>query len=216
MLDAHQVEDLALAAKPYYSDEIEYHNWSHAEAVLSDVKILADRVMGRGIHLSREALAIAAAWHDAGYHENHERLGFSTKEHYSAQLADDFLISEAVHFETRTIVKRAILGTIHGAHREGIHGLILHRADISNVGGPYADFLAKTTALWQEHETMTGQRTLWSKHVEGTQKFIAFSIKEALEELPILGETVGENDSFDTVARNNSLSLGLEKRQLSD
>ena len=69
------LSNLVLSAKEYYSPELPYHNWQHALDVMKAGQELLDRVSGRGMVADKAVIAIAAAWHDAGYHEDHTALG---------------------------------------------------------------------------------------------------------------------------------------------
>lgn len=210
MLSKHQVDEFILAAKEHYTDAIEYHNWSHVEAVMAGVEALSERAETRGITLAKEALLVAAAWHDAGFHEDHVSLGFETKEHYSAYLADTFLQSKDIDESTRRLVERAILGTIHSAVREDLDTLCLHRADVANIGGDYPTFLKNNIALWREHLTMTGTGIAWDEWVKSSNHFVDFCIQEARIELPRLGEAIRVRGSFDIQAEENGQLLTRE------
>ena len=210
MIDSQQVETYSRAAKAHYSDTLAYHNWSHAEAVMRDVNVLVDRAGERGIILARNALVIATAWHDAGFHEDHIQKGFVTKEHYSAHLLEEYIADKPVDYATRFLMCEAILGTIHGFERETLNTLVLHRADVANIGGPYDEFYKISVALWQENMRLTGKEISWTDFIHSSEGYIRMIAKEAQVELPRLGEPIGEDGSYDIQALINAQRLQTE------
>lgn len=207
MIDSRQVEVYSKAAQAHYSDTLAYHNWSHAEAVMRDVDLLVDRAAQRGIILARGALHIAAAWHDAGFHEDHVEKGFATKEHYSAHLLEEYIADKPVDFAMRFLMTEAILGTIHGFERHTLDTLALHRADVANIGGPYDEFYKISTALWRENIQFIGTDISWDDFIHNSEGYIRAMAKEATIELPRLGEPIGKSDSYDTQALRNAEQL---------
>lgn len=210
MIDSHQVETYSRAAQAHYSDTLAYHNWSHAEAVMRDVDILVERASKRGITLAREALQIAAAWHDAGFHEDHTSKGFVTKEHYSAYLLEEYIADKPVDYATRFLMSEAILGTIHGFDRDTLNTLVLHRADVANIGGPYDEFYKISISLWQENIHLTGNDISWNDFIQSSEGYIRMIAKEAQVELPRLGESIGIGGSYDIQALLNAQHLQTE------
>lgn len=210
MIDSHQAETYSRAAQAHYSDTLAYHNWTHAEAVMRDVDILVERAATRGIVLARSALQVAAAWHDAGFHEDHKAKGFVTKEHYSAHLLETYITDKPVDYATRMLMSEAILGTIHGFERESLDALALHRADVANIGGEYEAFFNISVALWRENTHLTGIQTSWEEFVQNSESYIRMIANEARVELPRLGESIGESDSYDIQALINAQRLQTE------
>ena len=205
-------QDFGLPAQAHYSDTMPYHNWEHARNVAGNFVELAHHCAGRDILLDPLKGAIAGAWHDAGFHEDHTALGFETKEHYSAQLASDHLRTAGVDEVYIDEVRVQILGTIHGAKRESLDVLALHRADIAGIGKEYRGFARNNYALLCEARQAKPDLSFeeWMGKQNG---FIDFIIEEALIELPRLGEDVGEHYSFDTIARRNITKLLLQENE---
>ena len=202
--------DLAMPAKRHYDSSLPYHNWDHALEVAENACDLADRFAARGgKRLHPGVLATAGAWHDAGFAEDHDALGFETKEHYSAQLAADHLNEckrpPAFIEEVRT----AILGTIHHAARDNLYALVLHRADIANIGGPYKPFMVSAYKLFMEARLRNSavQFTSWRR---STGVFLGPLISESKEELPRLGEPICGVTAFPERAASNRRTLMLE------
>jgi hypothetical protein len=55
-----------------------------------------ERCLKEGVPINGEVVYYALLFHDAGYHENHASMGFTSKEVYSAHLAVQCLRAEAI------------------------------------------------------------------------------------------------------------------------
>ncbi len=209
MIQSAEVKSLVRAAEQHYSYELPYHNWDHAQTVMEEVEKVAERAEMRGVLLSRQALQVAAAWHDAGYHEDHTLHNASIKEDYSIQLFNDHLASEQYDLSPNDAmtVKAAIRGTIHQWPYRKKHGLALHLADVANLGGPYEAFVANTKLLYQEATLLNNTPLTWSQYAHGVPSFARSIAHEMTRELPKLREEVGTADSFDTRAYANAFTL---------
>lgn len=174
-----QTLEYSQAAQQYYRPDYLYHNWNHALAVASGTEIIADKLEARGLTIAKRAIAVASAWHDAGYHENHIAKGFETKELYSAALLDEYLRDKPVGEFEKSLMRQAIIATYSG-HSElrTPYELILHRADIANIGGPLDEFVDSNVKLWREHQVTTGDSIDWDEHVKNSAKFIEFTAEE--------------------------------------
>jgi hypothetical protein len=177
-LDEEQVEELISAARKYYTDRLPYHNWDHAVATIDGVDKIADKLVGYNVTIAHNALRIAAAWHDAGYHENHSTKGFVTKEDYSAALLDEHLRHEPVEPLFRKLMHTAIVSTWH-LHPElrTPPQMILHRADTANIGGSTDEFIGNNILLFREAQ-VRGHSTTWSQHVAQSDQFIKLLVAE--------------------------------------
>jgi hypothetical protein len=208
MLERSDIEMFAIAAKPYYTDRLAYHNWHHAALVMRSVEVISNKINERQrSHLAVGALHVAAAWHDAGYEDDHIKLGFATKEHYSSHLASEFLRTQHIPSDFIDTVSNAILGTIHDADRETNEALVLHRADIRNLGWIYSVFRDNTVNLWFEESQLKGECPSWQQWIDQTSHFITWSIEEAEREFSRLGIDLGGPMSFDTLAERNRTML---------
>ena len=176
---------------------------------MQQVDILSKRVQLRQLNVARGALHIAAAWHDAGFHRDHAELGFEAKEHYSVSLAEAYLAKHSVDKRTRGIVKVAILGTIHGSQRPDLNAVVLHRADIANIGGNYPGFLSSNIKLWHEARIFNPELS-WDDWRESSISFAAFAAREARDELPRIGEPVSAPGAYDLNALRNGERLRSE------
>lgn len=201
--ETEEWQNLALPAQEHYTYELPYHNWGHAMSVAEAVVALGNRCIARGMHLNIGLLAVAAAWHDADYMADHMKLHHPTKESLSAYAAETFLRSQGAAEDYALQVGRAILGTTHGVSRRGLHALVLHRADIATIGGPYETFASNSCKLLQERR-LAEPKLSFAKFVEGNRLFIGLLIAESVEkELPQLGEPVDSPGSFPVEALAN-------------
>ena len=84
-LSRQSLQRLLEDAEQHYSDEMPYHDWTHVLDVMGHADELADMAESVGNDLDRDALLLAAAWHDADYHLPLEGVG--SREERSAVLA---------------------------------------------------------------------------------------------------------------------------------
>lgn len=173
-----QTESYVAEAKKFYTPDYEYHNFDiHAQEVIDGVKTITSKLGRQGIVTPTNALIVAAAWHDAGYHEDHKALGFETKEAYSAYLLDQFLKEEQVSEYERLVMLSAINATTHNYQGRSAYDLILHRADTANIGGPAEKFIEKNILIFKELQHTHGP-TPWDTHVRQSHGFIQSLVAE--------------------------------------
>ena len=178
-LTTDQVAEYSAAAQVHYRADYPYHNWNHAMAVASGTESISNKLERKGLIIAKGALAVAAAWHDAGYHENHLSKGFDTKEEYAAVLLDQFLDNKLVGDWERSMMSKAIIAT--WANYEGPRSpyeLILHRADIANIGGPTDEFIENSLRLREESFYTVGKVPPWEEYVKGAGNFIEMTADE--------------------------------------
>ncbi|HEY8885960.1 MAG TPA: hypothetical protein VIM31_00455 [Candidatus Microsaccharimonas sp.] len=207
-----QVEEYIAAAEQHYDSFLNYHNWEHAQDVMRGVDVIADKLEAQGVLIGRNALKIAAAWHDAGFHENTPEE-FHSKEEYSAYLLDTFLEDKHVPEAVRVVLMyNPIVATFHKhpAHRNPAE-LVLHRADTANIGGPVEGFLEANAKIWHEgggHGTQG-----WLQHVNQTARFVEFTAIEhdyesLMRNVELTDTSVDVNDElFSFAAARNSAAL---------
>ena len=178
-LTPDQVMEYSAAAARHYSPDYDYHGLNHALETASGTEVIAEKLESRGLTIAKGALAVAAAWHDAGYHENHIAKGFKTKEEYSAALLEKYLEDKPVGEWERTMMSRSIIATWagHTALRTP-YELILHRSDIANIGGPTDEFINHSINLWHETTYVTGKPLSWQQYTSGAAKFIEMTVDE--------------------------------------
>ena len=188
-------QQLALPAKDFYTYDLAYHNWDHAQHVAETVVEMGSRCRERGIDVSLGMLAVAAAWHDAGYQTDHKQAGQPTKELFSALLAKEFLEDQRVPQLYVAELRQAIIGTTHRAHRRGWNMLLLHRADIADIAADYYIFAGNANKLWQELRLVdpNADFTAWKSKQAG---FLSVIVNESTAELSNLRFSATDVSSF--------------------
>ncbi len=213
-----QVEEYVAAAEAHYTYRLPYHNWDHAVSVMEGVDTIADKLDAKGVKIARGTLKIAAAWHDAGYHQNHAALDFSTKEDYSAALLDTYLEDKPVTHIQKQLMRSAIVATwhLHPEHRTPPE-MILHRADTANIGGPADRFVENNVLLWREARTK-GHPVPWSDNLRATDRFVRLLAAEhdhesLLQNIDPEDTTVDVNDQpfAATAKRNLDILYGMSE-----
>ncbi|MCG8325664.1 MAG: hypothetical protein MI673_09110, partial [Thiotrichales bacterium] len=103
--------ELTREAEQLYDDKLAYHNFSHIHYVFTRADEIINRCRKHGVEVDEEVVYIALLFHDAGFIEDHEQLGFDSKEAYSAYLAGQIL--QKLDYEAGLIdkVKQAIIAT---------------------------------------------------------------------------------------------------------
>lgn len=172
--------DLALPAQAFYSDIMEHHNWQHGLATAQESVALAGLWSPPGSDGQLEIAAVAGAWHDAGYHEDHRALGFATKEEYSDRLATEFLTAQGAPQALIDGVSEAIVATTHGVPRTSPLEATVHMADVVNIGRDYGTFLRVSARMFAEAQVFSGNTTDYHKWHAGTLQVL----KEIIDEAP--------------------------------
>jgi hypothetical protein len=178
-LTPDQVIEYSSAAAKHYTTDYAYHNWNHALSVASGTEIIAGKLEAKGLVIAKGALAVAAAWHDAGYHEDHTSKGFATKEAYSAASLEEYLSGKTVGEWERSMMLQSITATwAHYPDPRTPYELIMHRADIANIGGPTDEFIDNSLNLWRETQYISGKKISWQKYVDSASNFIQLTYTE--------------------------------------
>ena len=104
---------------------------------------------------------LAILFHDAGYFEDHERLGFETKEKYSANLAESVLSRDDYPQLEIEAVKNAIISTEKNATFETAEQQAVRAADLFGMAASYDVFLLNNIKLKKEHEYLSKSIISW-------------------------------------------------------
>lgn len=199
MTSSRHIQSLIDRAQPYYDNELAYHGWSHAEQVIRDVARIIRAMGALSVYVYQDLLFVAAAWHDAGYSDPRAAT-FESKEHYSVFLAKREIGQKLG--EDADVLERAILATRKGVERTTDEEIILHYADIANMGYEYDEFYEFTVRLW--HELGSPK---WDEFLDRTKEVIGQCASEAERELPLIGLPTNTPDSFPVRARANVARL---------
>lgn len=173
-------ERLEKVAETLYSSELPYHNFGHAiDAVTAGEKVIR-RCQAEGVSIDEPIVYYALLFHDAAYHEDHEALGFDTKEGYSAHLAATALAQRGVSSKTIEQVVAAIMST----HRDGefvtVEQKAVRAADLSGLAADYEIFYRGAENLRREHELLTGEAVAWPQWAERVAETLRFYLSQDL------------------------------------
>ncbi len=155
------VEAIKQAAAALYSSSLPYHNFSHALAVVKEAEHIVTKCRAEGVPVDGDVVMLAALFHDAGFHDDHGRLGFASKEAYSAELARRELRKYGATPQIVEQVCDAILST----HCDGVcrnnESKAVRAADLAGLAADYKVFKRNTVRLKQEHELLSETHSQW-------------------------------------------------------
>ena len=137
---AHLTEDLRedLLAR-WAETHRRHHNVAHLNEVLDAIGLLADE----GLEFDREAVELAAWFHDAVY-----EIGADDNEERSAELARDLLDTSAVRDEVARLV---LVTKTHKLTDDDVNGAVLSDADLSVLGSHPGRYRAYADAVREEY-----------------------------------------------------------------
>jgi predicted metal-dependent HD superfamily phosphohydrolase len=154
--------DLEAEAATLYSAALPYHNFQHVLTTLAAAEKIIRRCVVEDIRVDWHVVYYALLFHDAGYHEDHQKLGHVSKEAYSAELARDCLARRKILARVIKKVVAAILSTHRDARFVTAEQKAVRAADLSGLAAEYPTFRDNTARLKQEYEMLTGVSMAWS------------------------------------------------------
>ena len=161
-------EALANRAEKHYSNEMQYHNWQHAQDVMASAALLASTSTHPEIAQNGPLLVITSAWHDADFHL--EGSGeFATKEERSAKLAVKSL-PELSQADKDLLYSGIIDTTVEKAEKDSLFGEAIHIADLGYFAADHEKFMDRLSLLraeWgsPEWETTIARTQAFGGHV---------------------------------------------------
>ena len=178
------------ASKRY--PELPYHHPGHMkdvmEAVGELVELLPDDGYPRVITpWQKDLLALAAAWHDAGFDDDKARV-YPTKEEYAIALMKEDLKSNEIHLTSSDIafLDRAIRGTIMVPalqQRDTPEAKLLHHADMAYMTADWETFWRGAEAFHhEEHLDMS-----WKHFQQFEAKFFPIYMESLKNDFQSLG-----------------------------
>jgi predicted metal-dependent HD superfamily phosphohydrolase len=165
-----EYQEFLESARPYYSDDLEYHNFGHVEETLEAAGELLDRCEEEDVEVDEEVVVASLAYHDAYYHKDAERFRYDSKEDLSKEVARKELREREYDEEFIQRVEDCIEATKHHARpdKDAKEAILVRAADLRGLMASYDEFIENTYALWQEHETLYGNEQSyqeWFKEV---------------------------------------------------
>ncbi len=129
-----------LAAK-FHSD-LPYHNFPrHVLGAITDAYRLKEELEQKNVVIDMLVVEVSLLFHDAGYHLNHAKMGFESKEALSAHIAERVLSHYGVPRDFIDKVVACILATIHEATPNSNEENLVRIADVGNVSGDFWTFV---------------------------------------------------------------------------
>jgi predicted metal-dependent HD superfamily phosphohydrolase len=178
---AHLTEDLREDLLARWSESHrKHHNVAHLHEMLDAIGLLADD----GIEFDREAVELAAWFHDAVY-----EIGADDNEDRSAELARGLLESSPIRDEVARLV---LVTKTHKVADDDVNGAVLCDADLSVLGSRPARYRTYAEAVRQEYAEIPDQ----------TFKPARAQVLSALLEGPVFHTSPGR-DRWEEQARRN-------------
>jgi len=156
--------DPAQAAICWYTNRLPYHNIEHMFAVTEEV--LDQCGIQKLDSVARQALCLAALWHDADYPTPlSETPEYVSKEQRSAKLAFDAITQTTDPSQTcpvqTTQLARQVADLIESTHESKTpstpYEIILNQADLCNLQGSLVEVLQNTMLLFVESRILAGE-----------------------------------------------------------
>src|SRR3989344_1078021 len=142
-----QFEELKEIAKKFYDESLPYHNFSHVLTTIKNAKKIIEYCKKDHIYPDEEIIYVSLLFHDAGYHQDHKEKGYSSKEDYSAAIAEKVLGKAGMEETKIKKIKRAIITTHRYARWRNTEEGIIRAADLAGMASDYQTFLSNTLLL---------------------------------------------------------------------
>ncbi len=171
------MQKIEFLAEKLYGD-IPYHNFEHAKAAVDAGYEIIARCQASGVEVNSDLIRYALLFHDAGYHEDHNKAGFDSKEEYSAHLAGVTLKSLDMTDDTIESVQRCIISTHKNKEFNFLEEKIVRAADLTGLACDYAQFKKNAIKLKEETELLSGQIISWEVWKKSVAEIIGFYLNQ--------------------------------------
>ena len=183
-------EKAEILAQNLYSKNLAFHNFFHVIETLKFAnKILTSPIINLST-INLDTIYYALLFHDAGYVEDQELLGYVDKESYSAALAQKYLLGRGMPLADISKITLAIKATHIAGECRNLEEEIVRGADISGMAAPYDDFLKMSQAIKAEQEYLVGTKISWANWVRGSE----VNLKPYLNEKITCGELFAKSN----------------------
>jgi predicted metal-dependent HD superfamily phosphohydrolase len=210
IISAVRDPELEGAAKRLYSDTLPYHNFRHVLDTLKAADTIIGHCLEEGIRVDEKVVYYALLFHDAGFQENHDALGYECKEAYSAKLAADMLDERGIYANIIGKVTAAILSTRREAKFVSVEQKAVRAADLSGLAGDYETFHKNSRNLKSEYELLAGEALTWAEWVDKAAETIRIYLMQEIRLTSYFTDEDGES-AFHQAVRKNLVRL-LEER----
>ncbi|MEC8147303.1 MAG: HD domain-containing protein [Pseudomonadota bacterium] len=185
-----------------YSSRLAYHNFEHVIDVLLAAKKILQDCANANIPVNRKVVNLAILFHDAGYEEDHDKLGFSTKEAYSAYLAKDFLKEKKFSTALISQIQSAILATEKNGKFPDPESKAVRAADLYGLSLNYNIFLENAKKIKTEFELLKGHSIGWQEWKLTTIKLLKEFVSREIELTPFFSSNGGPSEFYLKVTAN--------------
>ena len=200
--------DLEQVVSEYYSPDLPYHNFGHAlTSALTGLEIVQD-CRSENIPIDETIVYLALLLHDAGYHQDHEKMGFDTKEALSAHIAREILEKKQHPTDFIDQVEKAILCTTREASCITTEENAVRAADLSGLAAEYSVFRRNTELLKQEFEFLYGQKVGWEQWRERATTIIGGYLSQELRLTHFYSGPPGQSPFHEKIKQNLILLNG--------
>lgn len=201
--------DLELLASEYYSATLPYHNFGHALASVQTGLAIAQDCRREGIPIDEAIVYCALLFHDAGYHQDNEKMGFATKEALSAHIVRKVLEKKSAPSGFIERVEQAILCTMRDASCTTTEEHAVRAADLSGLAAEYSVFRHNTELLKQEYEILYGQPVTWDEWRKRATNIIELYLSQEFRLTQYYSGQPGQSP-FHQKVKQNLLQLNAE------
>lgn len=151
------------AARALYDSRLPYHNFEHISEVLSVSEKLLEKCQEENISVDSDVVFYALLFHDAGYQEDSQEKGFSTKEAYSAHLAEQILQKHQFSDSFIAQVKQAINSTHQDAVCVSNEDKLVKNSDLFGLSADYEEFKQASVRLLEEYNLLNNKNVEWKE-----------------------------------------------------
>lgn len=196
--------------RTYLPDEqMPYHGVSHPDRVWAKAQILMDRCASHGISVDGDALRNAVELHDALSHVPPRLLGYDSPERLAATLTFRFLVDCGYSEAAASKISDIVMATNPDVRPTTTEEIIMHAADLWNVGAKYAEFKEGSRALHREAEITKRSEIPFSSWIRGAFLYLERFMRPMLELTPEARDSGGRS-VFHTNAVRNMATLWKE------
>jgi HD superfamily phosphodiesterase len=145
-----QKPEIVALARPYYSEEMAYHNFEgHIAGTWESARKIASVCLEQSIEVNISVVDASVLFHDANVHKP-LIARYKTPERWSAAISRQKLTDIGYSNLEVKHISNNIIETTQGVKPTTIEGAITKRADIINIGQDYTEFIVNSIKILKE------------------------------------------------------------------